>query len=698
MTGAPAVASDGTLYIGGGTPDRYLYAINPNGSFKWRQQLPGTIDNASPAVARDGKVFVGSTDGRMSCFNPDGTVAWQRALGAGSLSISPAIGIDGTVYTHGTNGYLYALDPATGDTRWRAFVDALTFASPVIGPDGTIYQPSDFGAVYAIRPDGTQKWRVATGSDTFATPAIDAEGNIYITTYTGSTLLSISPAGTIRWRYLGASASFTSTSATLSADGSTAYFGSNDRLLYAVNTADGTLRWRATLGHGMLGCAPAIDANGTLYIGAYDGRIYALNSAGTIKRTWDTGQPIRSSPTIVGKTLYIASTDAKLYAIDIATEAASGTWTQYRRSPERDGRLSSGPLAVTLQPQPVNIVASQPFILAVAATGNGPLTFQWLKDGVAIAGATNATYAVTAAAAGDIARYSVTVSGTQGSVTSTAAAVAVEPLVSPRLINFSVRAVAGTGAQTLTVGFTLAPGAAKPVLLRAVGPTLSAFGVTGALADPRLQLVSGNATIASNDNWIDDPTLSPLFQRVGAFPFAAGSRDAAVFRNLNPGAFTMQVLGVADTTGVALAEVYDAESIDGTSVGTRFTNIAARAQVGTGTNILIAGFAVTGNLPKTYLLRAIGPSLSAVGVTTGALADPVLDIYTGTTRVGGNDDWLGSTAVTAASTQVGAFRLPSTLSRDSAVVLTLRPGLYTARVSGFLSGTGLALLEIYELP
>ncbi|HEY1110577.1 MAG TPA: PQQ-binding-like beta-propeller repeat protein, partial [Opitutaceae bacterium] len=697
VTGAPAVWGDGTLYIGGGTPDRHLYAIKPDGTLKWRHQLNGAIDNSAPAIAHDGTIFVGSSDGRMTSFHPDGSVLWQRAVATGSLSVTPAIGIDGTVYTHGADGAVYALDPRTGAQRWRTAVAANTFASPVIGRDGTIYQAA-IDSVYALRPDGTVKWRTTVGSDSFATPAIDDQGNVYVTTYTGSSLLSLSPTGTIRWRYTGASAGLTSGSPVLSADGSTAYFGANDRNVYAVNTADGTLRWRVNVGATILAATPAVDAEGTVYIGAYDYRIYAISAAGTIKRSWDTGQIIRSSPTIVGKRLYVGSGDAKLYAIDLGVDSAQGAWTQYRRTSDRNGRLSTGPLEITLPPQAATIVATQPFTLSAAATGNAPLTFQWFKDGVAIPGATLATYTVTASSAADVASYTVVVSGPQGRVTSTAAAVVVDPLLVPRLINFSVRAAAGTGAQALTLGFTVGRGGDKPLLFRAVGPGLASFGVANALADPRLQLNAGATTLATNDNWGDDATLPALFQRLSAFPLTAGSRDAAFQRSLASGSYTLQVLSADATAGTALAELYDTQPVLTETPGaSRLVNIAARGQVGTANNILVGGFAVSGNLPKTFLIRAIGQTLSTFGVT-GALGDTILEVYSGTALVARNDDWGNTAALNTAFAQAGAFRLPTTSTRDSALVVTLRPGVYSARISGFLGATGLAMLEIYEIP
>jgi hypothetical protein len=202
----------------------------------------------------------------------------------------------------------------------------------------------------------------------------------------------------------------------------------------------------------------------------------------------------------------------------------------------------------------------------------------------------------------------------------------------------------------------------------------------------------------SNDNWGGDAAVAAAATRVSAFPLDAASRDAALTRSLSPGTYTVQLLGVNNTTGATLAEVYDTDPVNSQATGiSRITNFSARAQVGTGNNILIGGFTVVGNVPKSFLVRAIGPSLSALGVT-GALADPIVEIYRGTTLMQRNDEWAGTAALRTAFAQAGAFPIASGLSSDSALIITLSAGVYSARVTGFLNTTGVALLEIYELP
>jgi outer membrane protein assembly factor BamB/subtilisin family serine protease len=698
-TGSAAVAADGTIYIGGGTPDLNFYALAPDGKLKWRYQAPGSVNNAAPAIGSDGTIFFGGSDGTVTALKPDGTRLWQRALGAGSLSVSPALGIDGTIYLHGTDGFLYALSPSTGATLWRFLVAATSFASPSVGPDGTIYQVSELGYLFAIRPDGTQKWRFTYVGDTFSTPAIDAAGNVYFTSYTESQLFCVSPEGSVRWIFDSASTgSLVSTSPTLSADGSAAYFGSNNRYVYAINTSDGSLRWRTQVENTILSSTAAVDANGVIYIGCYDNRLYAINSDGTIKRTWDTGQIIRSSPVIAGRTLYVASSDSKLYAFDIGADAANGAWTQYHQNSRRTGRYSAGALALTFEPQPVSTIASLPYILAVSATGSEPFTFQWFKDGAPIAGATSAIYVVNNSVPADAGSYTATVTNAQGSVTTRPVSVALEPLVVPRVTNFSIRANAGTSAQTMIIAFRVGPGGGKPMLIRGVGPGLARFGVADTLVDPQLQLLSGTTLVQSNDNWGNDAAITAATTRLSAFPLPAGSADAAVLRTLAPGNYTAQVVGAANSAGIAIAEIYDTDPLTAQNTGlSLLTNISARAQVGTGNNVFIAGFTIAGNVPKTYLVRAIGPTLASFGVT-GALSDPVLEVYRGNTLLARNDEWGGTTALRNAFAQANAFPIANGLSSDSALLITLPAGIYTARVTGFLNATGVALLELYEVP
>ncbi|HND62665.1 MAG TPA: hypothetical protein PLB90_14385, partial [Opitutaceae bacterium] len=244
----------------------------------------------------------------------------------------------------------------------------------------------------------------------------------------------------------------------------------------------------------------------------------------------------------------------------------------------------------------------------------------------------------------------------------------------------------------------------KPLLMRAVGPTLAGYGVGGALADPRLTIYSQGVStpLAGNDNWGGDAQVAANAAALGAFPLAsAASKDAALAFAAPSGAYSMKVDGVGGATGIALAEVYDASAGDTTAAVPRLINISARAPVGTGDGMLIAGFVIAGSASRTVLIRAVGPTLADYGVP-GALADPQLELsqtVNGATVVlASNDNWGGSTPAATAANAVGAFALSSVASKDAAMVVTLPPGVYSAKASGVGGTSGVALVEIYEVP
>jgi hypothetical protein len=237
------------------------------------------------------------------------------------------------------------------------------------------------------------------------------------------------------------------------------------------------------------------------------------------------------------------------------------------------------------------------------------------------------------------------------------------------------------------------------MLIRAVGPALTALGISGAMENPVLTLYRGQQAIASNDDWgggTDQTSLATLATRVGAFPLAAGSRDAVLFVTLAPGGYTAQITRAPGSgNGVALIELYDASAGAGDQ---KLLNVSSRGEVRTGEGILISGFVVTGNFPKKVLIRGVGPSLERVGVSN-ALADPILRLYAGDALIATNDDWAteNALAIDTVAQEVGAFALDHQ-SKDAAILLSLAPGIYTAHVSGAEGATGIAMVEVYDAP
>lgn len=264
-----------------------------------------------------------------------------------------------------------------------------------------------------------------------------------------------------------------------------------------------------------------------------------------------------------------------------------------------------------------------------------------------------------------------------------------------RLINLSVRSAIAAGDETLIVGFTVSGAAAEGrILLRGVGPALAMFGVSGAASDPVLTLFNNRSVVGTNDDWEianDRAALGTAAASVGAFPLAPGSRDAALLTPLRPGSLTAHVTAKSTASGIALVEIYDVSRLAGTAL----TNVSARTRAGRGGESLVAGFVVSGEGPVRLLVRAIGPTLTQLGVTN-AHPDPRVMVYSGTTAVAENDNWGNSEALNGAATQSGAFALPRD-SRDAALIVTAFAGSYTAVVSGPTNSTGIVLIEIYQL-
>jgi len=289
-------------------------------------------------------------------------------------------------------------------------------------------------------------------------------------------------------------------------------------------------------------------------------------------------------------------------------------------------------------------------------------------------------------------QYRLVASGGDGSATSNTAILNYYNFDAARLANVATRSFVGTGANVEIAGFIISGTQPKQVLIRAGGPSLTPYGVVGALADPVLTLYDNQQkVIGTNDDW-DATTLQTAFATAHAPTWPVGSKDAAMLVTLQPGGYTAQVTGKNGQTGVALVEVYE---YDSTQPG-KLTNLSTRSFVSTGAGIQIAGFIVHGTSPKHVLIRAGGPSLVPYGVD-GALADPVLTIFDEhQNQIATNDDW-DSTTILPLTTANG---IPAWMpgSPDAAIYLTLNPGGYTAQVTGKNGATGVALIEVFEMP
>lgn len=410
-----------------------------------------------------------------------------------------------------------------------------------------------------------------------------------------------------------------------------------------------------------------------------------------------------------------ASADGSSLAI---LEAAAGTEYQIRIAgfQSRMGavQLSIEPLAL---PADVRVVpSSQPALagrwlsLYVEAQSLAPLSYQWYRNGELLPGKTDALLDLPYVQAFDVGAYTVHVGNAAGVVATPSIAFDFDEAVTreARPLNLATRALCLTGDSVLIPGFVISGTGTKRLLIRGVGPRLRDLGVDGELPNPQIALkrwnralngTGGYEDVLENDDWgsnANSAEISATSAVVGAFPLLAGSLDSAVLTDLPPGQYTVIANGVADATGVALVELYDADV--GAPTAT-LVNMSNRGFVGTGGQIMIPGFVVSPQGARTFLIRAVGPSLATLGIE-GVLADPRLAIFTRNEVIFEVDDWdgiPGSTRTAAVSRTVGAFPLEPG-SRDAAFVVTLPPGPYTVHASGAGGTTGIALVEVYLVP
>jgi hypothetical protein len=357
------------------------------------------------------------------------------------------------------------------------------------------------------------------------------------------------------------------------------------------------------------------------------------------------------------------------------------------------------PIVTTHPAAALQVRTGAGFRLTARATGTN-VTYQWRKNGVNISGATGASYSNESTSESDAGAYDVVVTNSLGSVISRASAVVISDVPSiSRLVNISSRSQVGAGNDVQIAGFVVTGDKAKTVLVRAGSAVLTAAGLTGILADPTIELHDRASIIASNDDWSADPEAAAGIRvaaaQVGAAAWADGTHDAAILIRLEPGLYTAVVKGRNDTTGMAIVEVYEVDQ-----VGSRLVNISTRAQVGTGNDVLIAGFVVTGDVPRRVLIRGGSAVLHGAGLGR-LLADPLVEIHSRTGMLDQNDDWSSdaakATEIRTATAQVGAQAWTDG-TRDAALLITLDPGLYTALLKGKSDTTGMAMVEVYEVP
>ena len=628
------------------------------GTLEWMVSLQG-YTSSSPALSADGgAIYVGgstATAGRIVAVTPAGRVLWSVTR-ADWVDSTPAVGPDGTIYVGSHDGRLYALQPATGAIRWSYNAGSFISSSPAVGADGTLYFGSGSFRLHAVGPDGRERWTFPVGDWIESSPAVAVDGTVYVGCRDGS-LYAVSREGRERWRFR--TGGRIDGSPAIGADG-TIYVGSTDQRMYAV-APDGAKRWEYFT-NGAIFSSPVLGADGSVYFASDDTRFYSLAPEdGRLRWRVDLNSSSASTAAVRGDgAIIVAADDGVVRALQPAdggllwrfdTRAAPGDYIESSVLVAPDGALYFGSLDGRLY----------------KLRGNGsPLS----------------TFSAWPAFRRDAGR-----TGRAAHVRDGGA----------RLLNLASRAEVAAG-NVLIAGFVIEGRAPRAYLVRGAGPALAPFGVAGFLPDPFLTVYSGATPLRTNDDWGQagpGPSVVDTADAVGAFPFPADSRDAALVLGLGAGLYTAHLRDVGGRGGVALFEAYDALGGD---PGNRLVNLSLRGPVGQDERVLIPGFVLGGDAPARVLVRAAGPALAAFGVAQ-PLERPQIAIYRGERLLRLNRGWSdGGVAydLRVAAESAGAFPWAER-SADAALLLILEPGPYTLQVSGLDGSVGEALAEVYLL-
>ncbi len=426
-------------------------------------------------------------------------------------------------------------------------------------------------------------------------------------------------------------------------------------------------------------------------------RTVALLTENPAVRWPDTTISSNSGGSAQFRTTWIGYENGFFFVVDRALNGGFTGMSRFRFGPR-----------ITVQPEEITVVPPGTKVELRVVAAESEVTYQWRRNGTDLPGATGAVLVLDRVEAEQQGEYVAIVRDTAGRATaSTPATVALRASVNPaRIVNLSILTSLAGGDSSFMLG-TVVGGSGtqgmKPLVVRAVGPSLAAFGVSDALEDTYFNVSSsgGGASVrvGQSDNWGGAVPLAETMARVGAFPLASpASLDAAEALVLPAGGYVVFVsawVRGGASGGKVLAELYDATPNGGFAPTTpRLVNVSVLKQLGAG---LTVGFVIGGEGSKTVLVRAVGPGLVPLGVT-GTVADPRMTLFdAGSREVAANDDWGGAGAMQEAFGRVGAFALPVD-SKDAVLLSTLAPGGYTVQVGSGAGGTGSVLMEVYEVP
>jgi outer membrane protein assembly factor BamB/subtilisin family serine protease len=574
---------------------------------------------------------------------------WQAVTGD-AVTCSPAIAPDGSVYVGSNDNIFYAFNP-DGSVKWTHTAQSVfDTSSAAIGPDGSVYAGCTDGNVYAFAADGTLKWTftvptpsASSGLDKglSSSPALGADGTVYIHDDDGN-LYAINSLGALSWTAPATGVSYAAP--TIALDG-TIYLGTFSGFLYAFNP-DGSVKWTFTapVAGEEIYTAAAIDASGNLYFGTLSGNFYSIDSTGHLRWSFSASASISSAPALANGAVYFGGYDGNLYSLSTGSGALNWKYslgTQVRASaPAVD---VNGVIYIGCYDHNVYAINLHGALVRIFASDD------YIRSSPVISGTSlcfgsedHKVYEFNIGAGPGVSDWPMYQFNAQrvGRLVASVVAITSQP---------ASQSVAPGSSFTLSVG-AIGPGAITyqwnlngTAIAGAVNPTYSVSSATSADAG------SYTVTVTSGSGSV---TSSPAIVTVSA------------------------------------------------SAAARLINLSARASVGTGGNILIAGFVLGGTGSKTMLLRGVGPALGLAPFdVSGSLAQPQLTLVDTTpgssSTIVSAASWGGSPALSAAFSANGAFAFAAG-SADSAVLETLPAGDYTSEIAGATSTTGIALAEIYD--
>ena len=635
------------------------------GNQSWTFQTGESIF-ASPTIDGEGNVYVGSLDGILYCVDSAGSELWSVQTGdwiESSAALSPD---ENTVYVGSWDNKLYAINTGNGSTLWSFESGSLISSSPSIADDGSIYFGGTDGFLYGLNSDGTLKWEVFVGGELDSSVAIGTSGELYVASSEG-VVYSFDGFGQELWSFdvpdePGATGRETLivSSCMLSGSGEL-YVGSNNYFFYALDTIDGSMLWNYETA-GEIDASPTMSIDGNILMSSRDGFVYSLNPEGGLVWKTEIGVNFFTSA--------VVDEVGRIYVSSYISETLS-----YLNLLSPDGIILQQVAFTDIIDSSVSM--SPEGVLYLGSYDGNLYAFQ---NGARLSNSVWPKFRQSLSSRGEL----------KGYVTPTPN--------NERLFNISMRGAPMGGEEDVFAGFYVAGEGEKHLLIRGVGPGLEAQNISGFLEDPTIAFYGAGGKFAENDNWGDGPVVDSVpdeTARIGGFALEAESADSADILRLSSGLYSVILSNGGGEEGVGLLELYDAD-LDNSEAS--LSNISIRGRSGLGEEVLIAGFVIQGNLPKRVLIRAVGRGLLDKDVNA-VLMDPTLRLYRGQNVIDSNDDWdahLERTQLEAYMESAGAFALEED-SGDSALFVWLEPGLYTAIVAGNNGGTGIALVEIYDL-